>query len=232
MVLNWIFRWIIVGPLVRLFFRIHVEGLENLPKRGPYILALGPHRSEFESIIVASYLRRHQLRFYAKEEYWVKHPLLGKIMTAIGLISLPRLASRALLEQISKGVEVLNDDGVLALYIEATRGYDELMHRGYPGFAYTSLRSGGTPIVPVGLIGMRKLHPPGKKLPRPGKATIHIGRPIYPLAAIHSPERHQLAQKALERALIKPLVTEVSKKIALLSGSGYDDKELPIPKSS
>ena len=61
MFLNWLFRWVLVGPIVRLFFRIKVVGMENLPREGPYILALGPHRTEFESIIVASYIRRHQL---------------------------------------------------------------------------------------------------------------------------------------------------------------------------
>jgi len=216
-----------VGPLVRLFFPVYVEGLENLPRRGPYILVAGPHRTEFESLILASYLRRHPLRFFAKQEYWDKHRVLGRIMTAIGLIPLPRKAARALLVQIDEGIEVLKGGGVLALYPEATRGYDDAMHRGYSGLAYTSLRAGGVPIIPVGMMGMRRLNPPGKGL-RPGRAAIVIGEPIYPLS-LRSLEQQGLVGKALERVLVKPLVTKVSKEIARLSVSEYVDEVLPIP---
>ena len=232
MVLNWVFRWLLLGPLIRLFFQVHVVGKEHLPKHGPFILAIGPHRSEFESLVVASYLRRYWLRFFAKQEYWDKHKLLGHVMTWIGLVPLPRGLGRAMLAQIEQGVDVLKKGGVLALYIEATRSKDpsdDAMHRGYPGFAYSSLRAGGVPVVPVGMIGMRKLNPPGKGL-HPGRATIVIGEPIYPMA-LRSPEEHGLAEKALERVLIKPLVTKVSREIARLSTSRYDDKELPIPES-
>ncbi len=237
MVLNWLLRWVLVGPLVRLFFRIKVVGMENLPRRGPYVLAIGPHRTELESIIVATYLRRHQLHFFAKQEYWEKHPRLGKLMTAIGLIPLPRQARRALVEQIERGVEVLKNKHVLAIYPEATRGFDEYMHRGYPGGMRISLRAGGVPIVPVGLRGMRELNPPykgfrlGKGLV-PGRGEIHIGEPIYPLLWFDNPEKHQMAEKVLERVLTKPLTTKVSHEIASLAGLEYLDELLAVPDAT
>lgn len=229
MILNWLFRRILLGPLIRLFFKIHVLGMENLPKRGPFILAVGPHRTEFESLTLATFLGRYWLRFFAKQQYWDEHKLLGRIMTGIGLIPLPRGLGRAMLVQIEEGVKVLKDGQILVMYIEATRGYDDAMHRGYPGFAYCSLRAGGAPVVPVGLVGMRKLNPPHKGL-HPGQGIIVIGEPIYPMA-LRLPEHHNLVEKALERALVKPLVTKVSKEIARLSMSPYIDKELPIPES-
>lgn len=229
MVLNWLFRRILIGPLIRLFFKIGVEGMENLPKRGPFILAVGPHRTEFESLILATFLGRYWLRFFAKQQYWDEHKLLGRVMTGIGLIPLPRGLGRAMLVQIDEGVKVLKKGQILVMYIEATRGYDDSMHRGYPGFAYCSLRAGGVPVVPVGLIGMRKLNPPKQGL-HPGSGTIVIGEPIYP-KALQSPEDHNLVEKALERVLIKPFVTRVSKEIARLTESHYEDKELPIPES-
>lgn len=231
MFLNWLFRWVLVGPLVRLFFRIKVVGMENLPRRGPYILAIGPHRTEFESIIVATYIRRHQLHFFAKQEYWDKHKLLGKLMTAIGLIPLPRQARRALIEQIERGVEKLKRKKVLAIYPEATRGFDEYMHRGYPGGMRISLRAGGIPIVPVGLRGMRELNPPGKGL-RPGRGEIHIGEPIYPLLWFDNPEKHLMAERVLEQVLTKPLVTKVSQEIAMLAGVEYLDELLDVPDAA
>lgn len=226
---NWLFRWTFPGFFIRLFFRSHVVGLENLPKRGPYIIVFGPHRTEFESLVIASNLPGLWLRFFAKQQYWDDHPILGRLMTAIGLIPLPREAKRAMLDQIKRGVDVLDKGGILAIYGEATRGYDKYMHRIYPGAAYIALRAGGVPIVPVGLIGMRKLNPSGKSI-RPGLSTIVIGEPIYPLA-LRNPDQHELVSKALEQVLVKPLVSKVSQEIATLSVSTYMDKALPIPGS-
>lgn len=231
MFLNWLFRWVLIGPIVRLFFRVKVVGMKNLPRRGPYILALGPHRTEFESIIVATHIRRHQLHFFAKQEYWEKHQLLGKLMTAVGLIPLPRQARRALIDQITLGVEKLRSKKVLALYPEATRGFDEFMHRGYPGVARISLKAGGVPIIPVGMRGMRELNPPGKGL-HPGRAEIHIGEPIYPLISFEHPEQHKLAEKALEQLMARWLVVKVSREIALLAAVPYSDELLEIPNST
>ena len=231
MFLNWLFRWVLVGPFIRLFFRIKVVGMENLPRRGPYILALGPHRTEGESIWIASHIRRHQLHFFAKQEYWEKNKALGKLMTAIGLIPLPRQARRALIEQITLGVAKLRAKKVLALYPEATRGFDEFMHRGYPGMARISLKAGGIPIIPAGLRGMREMNPPGKGW-RPGRGEIHIGKPIYPLVSFEHPEKHKLAEKALEQLIAKWLVVKVSREIALLADVPYADDLLPIPDST
>lgn len=228
MVLNWILRWIVVGPLIRLFFRVKVVGLENLPRRGPYILVLGPHRTEFESLIVVSYIRRHQLHFFAKQEYWEKHKILGYVMTAIGLIPLPRQAKRALIEQIQRGVEKLKEKRVLAMYPEATRGFDGAMHRGYPGAVRISLKAGGVPLVPVGLVGLGKFNPPGRGL-RPGRGgELRIGAPIYPLS-FRDPDQHKLAERVLEQVLSKTLVTKISREIAHLAGVRYIDEVLPIP---
>lgn len=231
MFLNWLFRWVLVGPIVRLFFRIKVVGMENLPREGPYILALGPHRTEFESIIVASYIRRHQLHFFAKQQYWEEHKLLGVLMTAVGLIPLPRQARRALIEQIERGVEKLRAKRVVAMYPEATRGFDEAMHRGYPGIARISLKAGGVAVVPVGMRGMRELNPPGEGI-RPGRGEIHIGMPIYPLVSFKEPENHKLAEKALEQLMAKWLVTKISREIALLADVPYVDELLIVPDAA
>ncbi len=92
-------------------------------------------------------------------------------MTAIELIPLPRQARKALIEQITLGVAILKSGRVLAMYPEATRGFDDSMHRGYPGVARISMKAGGVPIVPVGLRGMRTLNPPGKGLHPPYRAA-------------------------------------------------------------
>lgn len=226
---NWLFRWTVPGFIIRIFFPARVIGFENLPRRGPYIMVFGPHRTQFESLVVASNLPQLWLRFFAKQQYWDKRPILGRIMTRIGLIPLPREAKRAMLDQINIGIDILAEGGIVAMYGEATRGYDEFMHRIYPGAAYIALRAGGATIVPVGLRGMRKLNPNDRTI-RPGRSAIVIGKPIYPYA-LRNPDQHELLEKALERVLVKPLVTKISQEIAELSQSPYQDSTLDIPGS-
>lgn len=228
MFLNWLLRWIIVGFFVRIVFPIKVEGRKNLPGRGGAIIAIGPHRTESESIKLASYLPRRQLVFFAKQEYWDKHKWLGRLMTAIGLLPLPRRAGHAVVQQIKLGVDVVNGGRLLAMYPEGTRGHENTptMHRGYTGVARISLQSGGKPIIPVALIGMREARPFQRG------ARIVIGAPIYPFAALSDPQHHQLTEKVLERMLVKPLTLQLSREIAHLAGDiPYVDTERPIPDS-
>lgn len=223
---NLLFRWTFPGMFIRLLFPVHIEGLENLPKSGPYIIAAGPHRTEFESLILASNFPKLWLRFFAKAEYWDRR-LLGALMTAIGLLPIPRDGKKALVQQVKLGVDVLEAGGILAIYPEATRGYDDLVHKGYPGVARISLKAGGVPIVPVGLLGMRKLNPSGHKL-RLGKATIVVGEPIVPSSFLTKDEE-TVVGAALQTLLTPRLTARISEAIADLTPYKYSDTLLPIP---
>ncbi|MFX5705301.1 1-acyl-sn-glycerol-3-phosphate acyltransferase, partial [Acinetobacter baumannii] len=59
---------VVVVPLVGLFARIELRGVENLPREGAYVLAPN-HNSEFDPLIVAVAVWRvgRAPRFMAKE---------------------------------------------------------------------------------------------------------------------------------------------------------------------
>lgn len=224
---NWLFRWVLLGPVTRLYFRIKVVGKKNLPRRGPYVMAIGPHRTQVESVIVASYLRRRQLHFFAKQEYWDRHKFVGRLMTLVQLVPLDRQARKAMVQQVNFSVELLGKNKVVAMYPEATRGFDEFMHRGYVGVARIAIRA-GVPIIPVGLRGMRPFEPPGKFL-RPGRGEIHIGEPIYPFAVLPEAEQRKAAERLLEATTSRALVTQVCREIAHLADVEYLDQDLKVP---
>jgi 1-acyl-sn-glycerol-3-phosphate acyltransferase len=71
----------VVKPLMRVWFRIRVEGGEHVPKQGPVILASN-HRSNMDPVLLASALKR-PVAFMAKAELFVGP--LGWIMRWIGL---------------------------------------------------------------------------------------------------------------------------------------------------
>src|SRR5258705_3296507 len=63
--------WVVKGaltPVMGVCFRIKFEGRENVPKRGPVILASN-HRSFIDSIFLPLVLRR-RVTFFAKAEYF------------------------------------------------------------------------------------------------------------------------------------------------------------------
>ena len=70
----------VVKPLMRVWFRIRVEGGDNVPATGPVILASN-HRSNMDPVLLASALRR-PVAFMAKAELFVGP--LGWIMRWIG----------------------------------------------------------------------------------------------------------------------------------------------------
>lgn len=225
---HWLLRYVIIGPIVRQIVRAEVRGYGNIPKRGPYILAIGSHKTEVESIVIPAYLRRHQLYFYAKAEYWRMHRIIGWFMTSIGQIPMERGNPRKALDAIRAGVDILKAGKVLAVYPEGTRSPDNCLHGAYLGTVRTAIDAGGdVPIVPVGLIGMEKASPSGAGLwPRHAKVKIVIGRPIY------LPSKVQRAIKLNQRydkAETTRVYSEIMMyEIASLCNKPYRKARLPI----
>lgn len=229
---NWLFRYVLLGLPLRLMCKVHVVGYENLPAKGPFVLAIGSHTTELESALIQVYLREYTLRFFAKAEYWRKSPLHRWFMTHTGQIPLERLDPRSANATIDIGANILKSGGILAMYPEGTRSKDGKLHKARSGVVRTAIR-GGAVIVPVGLIGFDKLHPPGKGL-RPGLATMIIGKPIDPMTF------HKVADvtvhltgstKALER-IASPIVTEhLMHVIAQLCHKEYVHEYLPIAEA-
>lgn len=239
MSLNWMFRRLLIGPITRLFFPMHVVGRENLPTSGPFIIAAGPHRTELESVILASNLAKYEIHFFAKASYWEKSPLHRWFMNGTGQLPISQMGGRGVEEQIQAGVDALREGGIVAIYPEGTRGGDRLLHKGHTGVARTAILA-NAPIVPIGMIGMERLNPPGRGL-HPGRGTIIIGEPIYPLTDA-SDEDRSLLERALalleerKSPLVKPTIVaharlltgKLMREISRLSTAPYADSYLEI----
>jgi 1-acyl-sn-glycerol-3-phosphate acyltransferase len=226
---NWLFRYVLLGLPLRFMCKVHVVGRENLPTKGPFILAIGSHTTELESALIQVYLREYTLRFFAKAEYWRKSKLHAWFMTQTGQVPLERLDPRSANLTIDIGADILKCGEILAMYPEGTRAKDGRLHKGRAGVVRTAIR-GGAVIVPVGLIGFDKLNPPGRGIRR-GLATMIIGKPIDPVAfhsVTHVATRITGSTKTLEAA-VAPVVTEhLMHVIARLCHKDYVGEYLPI----
>ena len=208
--LYWVVKAVLT-PILRVCFRVNVEGRENLAPRGPVILASN-HRSFLDSIFLPLVLRR-RVTFVAKAEYF-DDPKTAWFFRGVGQIPIRREGGSASERALASATEVLQAGGVFGIYPEGTRTRDGFLHRGHTGVARLCLRT-GTPIVPVGLIGTDEVQPIDKRMPRLfRRVTIRFGEPLDP-ARYGDYEQEHLA--------LRELTDEVMYEIAQLSGYEYVD---------
>lgn len=157
----------------RVFTRMRIDGRENLPRTGAYVLA-PVHRSYVDTPIVAC-LTPRRIRFMGKQEMW-KYPRLGWLFSVLGAFPVNRgTADR---EALSRSVAVLDNGEPLVLFPEGERKDGPRIHPLFDGAAYVAARA-GVPIIPVGIGGSARVMPRHAKMLRPRKVHVIVGEPIH-----------------------------------------------------
>ncbi len=155
----------------RVFFRIRVEGLENVPANGPFILS-PIHRSNIDFLVVLVCAKR-RMRYMAKDTLWKAG--LGRLWEALGGIPVHRGSADR--EALRTSIQVIEAGEPLVLFPEGTRQTGPEVAPLFDGPAYVQART-GTPIVPVGIGGTEAVMPKGAKMLRPHKVAVVIGKPF------------------------------------------------------
>lgn len=198
-----------VGLGLKALCRPAVEGLENVPDDGPFLLASN-HLSFFDSVILQA-LAPRMVHFFAKAEYFTAPGPRGRAMKwffeSVGSIPVQRGEQAAATVALDSLVDLLEAGQAVGIYPEGTRSRDGRLYRGRTGVGWLALTT-GVPVVPVGLIGTERLQAPGRRLPRPARFTVRFGEP---LRFEHPGRRHPLP---LRRAV----TAEVMDAIAALTG--------------
>ncbi|MGC4808605.1 lysophospholipid acyltransferase family protein [Micromonospora sp. DT233] len=207
-----------VAPTLRLAFRPTVEGLEHIPETGGAIFA-GNHLSVADELFLGTVVPRH-LAFWAKSEYFKgvgpKGALTKFVLTGLGAIPVERAGGRAALSAFDAAIPVLKGGDLVAVYPEGTRSPDGRLYRGRTGMARLALAA-GVPIIPVGMTGTDKAQPIGARVPRPGRAKIHIrfGKPI------------DFTGRPDDRASLREMTDEVMAEIQKITGQEYVPRYAP-----
>ncbi len=206
----WIIKAVLT-PVLRLLYRVKVEGDDHVPERGPVILAAN-HRSFMDSLFLPLVIGR-RVTFVAKAEYFDSKKTAW-FFRGVGQIPIRREGGSASERALAAATEVLEGGGVFGIYPEGTRTRDGFLHRGHTGVARLALRT-GAPIVPVGLIGTDEVQPTDAKLPRVfRRVTIRFGEPIHP--------DHYRGRES-DSLVLRTITDEVMYEIRQLSGYEYVD---------
>jgi 1-acyl-sn-glycerol-3-phosphate acyltransferase len=214
-----VFYWVvkaILGPILRVVFRPWAEGLENVPRTGPAIIASN-HLSFSDHFFGPLPLPR-RVTFLAKAEYFTGTGLKGLVSKAffhgVGQIPVDRSGGRASERALKTGLRVLGDGKLLGIYPEGTRTPDGRLYRGKTGVARLALES-RAPVIPCAMVGTFELQPPGRIWPRlrirPG---VRFGRPLD-FSRYHGMETDRLVLRAVTDEIVYALMK--------LSGQEYVD---------
>ncbi|MGW0020436.1 lysophospholipid acyltransferase family protein [Rhodococcus sp. NPDC003382] len=175
----WLFKYVLLGPLLYLMGRPKIEGGENIPSDGPAILASN-HQAVLDSFFLPLMVRR-RITFLAKSEYFTGTGLKGGFQrwffSAVGQVPIDRTGADAAQDALNAGVRVLGQGKLLGIYPEGTRSPDGRLYKGKTGMARLALET-GVKVIPVAMIGTDKMNPIGSKMWRPAKITVKIGEPI------------------------------------------------------
>ncbi|GAA2517589.1 lysophospholipid acyltransferase family protein [Pilimelia columellifera] len=213
--LYWLLKHIVLGPILRLLFWPKIEGLAYVPASGPVIIASN-HLSFSDSIFMPLVVRR-KVTFVAKSEYFtgpgVKGWLTKMFFLGTGTIPVDRSGGRAARAALDTQLRVLRDGNIAGIYPEGTRSPDGRLYRGKTGVARLALES-GAPVVPVAMLNLDEIQPPGKLLPKLCRVRIRFGPPLdFTRYAGMAGDRH------IERAVTDEIMYELMR----LSGRNYVD---------
>jgi 1-acyl-sn-glycerol-3-phosphate acyltransferase len=164
----------LIAVVSRAYWRLTIEGRENVPATGAFILA-PVHRSFIDFALVSGITRR-RMRYMGKDSLW-KVSLFGRFISALGAFPVRRGAADR--EALRRSIEVVERGEPLVLFPEGTRRFGPTIEHLFDGAAYVATRA-GVPVVPVGIGGSERAMQKGKKLPRPVKIHIVVGKPLHP----------------------------------------------------
>jgi 1-acyl-sn-glycerol-3-phosphate acyltransferase len=173
--------------------RVTVEGLERITPGTTYVF-VSNHQSIYDTPVVFASLP-YQLRIIAKESL-ARFPVLGWHLKRGGHLFVDRKhPDRAGI--LNRWRALVSEGLSLIIYAEGTRSPDGRVARFKAGSFMLAIEA-QLPIVPVAILGTRKVMPKGRLRTEPADVTLVIYDPIRP-PALEKPTAHD-AKALAERA--------------------------------
>ncbi|MFD1860035.1 1-acyl-sn-glycerol-3-phosphate acyltransferase [Aeromicrobium camelliae] len=213
--LYWFLKYLALGPLLRVIFRPFAEGLENVPRQGPVILAAN-HLSYSDWLFMPLVMPR-RVTFVAKAEYFespgVKGWLQKKFFGGTGQVPIDRTSGSAAAGALKTQLRLLSEGQVCGIFPEGTRSHDGKLYRGRTGVARLALEA-KVPVIPVAVLNTDIIAPPGKVFGRFARPGVKFGRPL-------DFSRYEGLES--DRFILRAITDEIMYEIMNLTGQEYVD---------
>jgi acyl carrier protein len=174
--------WNVAQRCMRFFFRVcgipvAVQGLENLPASGPYVIASN-HTSYLDGAVLVSVLPWRRYAFVAKREL-ADNFFSRLLVKGLGAVFVERFDVQRSAEHADALVHAARDGDSLIVFPEGTL----MRHSGLMPFragAFQVAAQAGIPVVPVSLRGVRSVLRDETWYPRRAPIAATFGAPIAP----------------------------------------------------
>lgn len=211
----WFYKYILMGPLLRLLGRPKVTGLEYVPDQGPVLLASN-HLAVVDSFYLPLVLRR-RIFFLAKAEYFTGTGIKGKLIkffySSTGQVPIDRTNADSAADALTAAAKILDQGKLLGMYPEGTRSPDGKLYKGKTGLARIALET-GIPVIPVAMINTDVVNPPGSKMWHFARVEVKFGKPM---------DFRRFEGLANNRFIERAVIDEVMYELMRLSGQEYVD---------
>lgn len=161
-----VFRFISL-IILKIFFRLKAEGLENIPKKSNFIVVAN-HSSFLDAVVVAAVIPSTVHCIVARDIYLA--PFLRWVLKKIEVLPVGRTSSKA--------IDYLLRNKNIGLFPEGKCSRDGKLKEFRRGVALLSIKT-GRPILPCAVIGAFEALPIGAKFPKFLPIKVKIGKPIY-----------------------------------------------------
>jgi 1-acyl-sn-glycerol-3-phosphate acyltransferase len=158
--------------LTRSLARISVEGVENVPSTGPFILVFN-HQSILDPLIAQSHCPRTVHSMTKSTQF--AHPLFRWLVPRVA--GFPVRRYRVDPQAVRTTLRFLDEGRAVGIYPEGERSWDGALQPLRRGTIKLLLKS-GVPIVPCGIQGSFDVWPRWAGRPRRASVAVRFGEPI------------------------------------------------------
>jgi len=174
--------------VTHLGIRLQAEGLENIPKQIPYVIAAN-HETYVDGMWIGHFLPRHHFKVMsciAAKDLEDKHGLLGRLIVKVGrAIAVDRFGNPVRGLIIAK--KKVDEGNIMLVHPEGTRSVDGRLGEMKDGAAYIAFKS-KVPLLPVFIDGGYEVFSRHMKRPHGRDPVTHkrreviltFGKPMLP----------------------------------------------------
>jgi len=174
-----------IPSIFKLLFSLKITGRENIPHRGPAIVAVN-HTSYLDPLLVGIAWVPYKLLYLAKKELF-SIPVFGWLIKNLGAIPISREAPGV--KAFRRIFGALERNQFVLMFPEGTRSWDGKWQTGKPGTGFIVYRA-KVPVIPVLIEGAHRALPRGSRRIRFTPISVQIGKPLqFPAFYTKAPGR-------------------------------------------